>query len=53
MIILDLLLVLLKEISCAGSFDNFVIDISDVHDIVDWVAKVVLQDTTQDVNADV
>lgn len=44
---------LLQQVVSLGSSDDLVINISDVHDIQDAVAKVVLQDASDNVKGDV
>lgn len=50
---LNLLFIFLDKVSGASPLDNLVINVSDVHNILDRISKIVLHYPPQDVKADV
>lgn len=47
----SLLAILLDQVLSPGPLDDLVVNVRDVHDIMHRVAKVILEDPTQDVKA--
>lgn len=46
-------MILLDKMLGASTLDDFIVNVSHIHDIMDGIAKVVLHDTTQDVKTDI